>query len=139
MSANWKSSVAPEWNVGPGAVAIRVLARNAGSAGPDAVASGTAPIALPAAPLSVTSITMSPMAPLFASGGPVTFTTKAIGGTGPVHLRVLGQRWHGLAPVLRRIRHLDLDTPVPGSYTFEVWIRNAGTSGTPTRGASSDR
>jgi hypothetical protein len=127
-------SATPTWTWTPAAPAnyiFQVWVRNAGSgaiydayrdAGPATIGS--------AAPLAVSSVTVSPLGPLVANA-PAVVTATGTGGTGPYAYQFwvfdgsswsVGQAWSA--------SNTFTWTPLtPGSYTFQIWIRNAGSAG----------
>jgi hypothetical protein len=80
-----------------------------------------------AVPLAVTRFTMTPMSPLVVNG-PATFAATVIGGTGPYTCQLwvydgtswsLGRDWDAASS-------FTWVPPAAGTYTFQVWARNAG-------------
>jgi hypothetical protein len=131
LGRDWGASNSWTWTplVG-GSYAVQVWVRNAGSSAPyDAwLQSGSFVVNGPL-PLNVTSFTSNQAFPI-PQGTPVTWTTTASGGTGPYTYKLwiyngttwtVGRDW-GASNAFTW-------TPgSPGTYFFQVWARNAGSS-----------
>ena len=129
MVRDWDASNTWTWQPAtPGSYQVQVWLRNAGSlALYDAYGQGAASVSPPPA-LTVTSVTPS------LSGGivgtPVTWSATAVYGTGPYTFQFwvfdgaqwsLGQDWSPSSTWTW--------TPsAPGTYSFQVWARNTGSS-----------
>ena len=124
-------SAANTWTWVPptaGTYFLQVWVRNAGSGAVYDAWLGTRPVAIGgAAALSVRNITTAPGSPLVV-GGPAVIAATATGGTGPYTYQFLvyngatwsiGQNWSSSST-------LTWTPPAAGSYSVQVWIRNAG-------------
>jgi hypothetical protein len=111
----------------PGSYRLQVWAHNAGSiTALDAWSEDVVPVGS-AVPLSVTSFTMFPKSPLVVNG-PATFTATATGGTGPYAYQLWvydGVSW-SLGRDSDAASSFTWVPPAAGTYTFQVWVRNAG-------------
>ncbi len=126
------SNIFPWFVTVPGSYSIQVWVRNAGSSAEyDAWTGGPVtvmPVAPPPAPLTITSFTPSPGP--FVTGTPVLWTAGVDGGTAPYTYKFfvydgatwsVGQDWSSA--------NTWIWTPSSaGTYTFQVWARNAGSS-----------
>jgi len=111
-----------------GTYTVQVWARNAGSTAPhDAWRQAVASIA-PPPPLTVSSVTPDPTSA--AAGHPVTWTVQASGGQEPYTYQFwlydgaswrMGQDWSTSSTWV-------WTPPTAGTYTFQVWVRNANSS-----------
>jgi glucose/arabinose dehydrogenase len=113
-----------------GSYFFQMWVRNAGSANPFDAWVGAGPAAIGASqPLSVTSLLMSPMVPVMV-GAPTTIAAVAAGGLGPYTYKFfvhdgsgwsVGQDWSAAST-------FSWIPPTTGSYSFQVWVRNAGSA-----------
>jgi hypothetical protein len=129
IGRDWNSSNTWTWvPPSPGTYSFQVWARNAGSssnydawrsAGP---ASAGSPV-----PLSVTSFTTSPLLPL-VTRATTRFTAVARGGSGPYTYQFWA--WNGSAWTIiqawSQSNTVDWTPTSPGTYSIQVWVRNAG-------------
>jgi hypothetical protein len=123
---DWSSSPILWWvPTAAGSYQFQVWTRNAGSTAMFDAWAGTGASIGDAVPLEVTRFTMSPMSPLVVNG-PATLTVIVKGGIGPQ----LYKFWvyNGCCWSLEQWSDANSFTWVPpaaGTYTFQVWIRNA--------------
>jgi Metallo-peptidase family M12 len=134
MGRDWSSSNTWTWTpVVPGTYNFQVWARNAGSAATmfDAWRPAGPFVVSGPPPLTVTSFTANQAFPVPA-GTPVTWTSTASGGTGPYTYKfwiydgaswTLGKDWS-------TTNTFEWTTSIAGSYSFQVWVRNAGSGAT---------
>jgi hypothetical protein len=130
LGRDWGPSNIWTWiPVSGGTYNIQVWARNAGSTAPFDAWREASPYAINwPPPLTVTSLTANQVLPLPA-GTPVNWTATASGGTGPYTYKffvyngttwTVGQDW-GASNSFAWM-------PSQGTYYFQVWARNAGSS-----------
>jgi hypothetical protein len=127
MVRDWSASNTWTWMPAwPGSYSVQVWMRNAGSSSSyDAFASAAASITIPRA-LTITAVT--PSAPSVAAGTSVTWTAVALGGTAPYTFQFWvydGAQW-SLAQDWSSASTWSWTPPTPGTYSFQVWTRNAG-------------
>ncbi len=113
-----------------GSFFFQMWVRNAGSVSPFDAWVGAGPAAIgPSQPLAVTHLLMSPMAPALV-GTPTTIAAVAAGGLGPYTYKFLvfngstwsvGQEWSAAST-------FSWIPSTTGSYSFQVWVRNAGSA-----------
>ncbi len=131
VGREWSSSNTWSWTpMNPGTYNFQVWVRNAGSGAEYDAWRGTQPFVVNGpAPLSVTSLTASQAFPLPA-GTPVSLAAAASGGTGPYTYKfwiyngttwTVGRDW-GASNAFTWL------PSSPGTYSFQVWARNAGSS-----------
>jgi hypothetical protein len=110
-----------------GSYRLQVWARTAGSmASFDGWAGTEIPVGS-ALTLAVTKFVMSPMSPLVVNG-PATFAATVIGGTGPYTYQFwvyVGTSW-SLGRDWDAASSFTWVPPANGTYSFQVWVRNAG-------------
>ena len=112
----------------PGTYLVQVWARNAASGTAyDAWRQAGGSIGNPR-PLTVTVDKPNPIGA--AAGQPVTWTATNVGRQWPLYVSVLGVRRRTVARGrgLVDIQPVGVDPPSPGTYSFQVWVRNAGSS-----------
>ena len=130
-------SVGQEWSLSstwlstpftPGTFTLQVWARNAGSSATyDAWRASSPYVVTVPASLRVTGLTSNVAFPVSA-GTPVTWSTYAAGGTGPYTYKFWaynGSTWTVVAD-WTVASTWTWTPPAAGSYTFQVWVRNAG-------------
>jgi hypothetical protein len=115
-----------------GTYSVQVWARNAGSAAEyDAWRAGGPVAILPTAPIAVKAFTTYPSSP-FVVGGDVIVAATAVGGAGPYTYKLWvfdGTSWNVVSDWSPT--HQWRWTPAaPGTYSFQVWVRNAGSAAT---------
>jgi glucose/arabinose dehydrogenase len=131
LGRDWGASNSFAWSPpSPGTYSIQVWARNSGSSADLDAWSPFGPYSVTAAaPLSATNLVADRMFPVPA-GTPVTWTALARGGSGPYNFKFwvyngsswsVGQDW-STSSVWTWV------PPSAGSYVFQVWVRNAGST-----------
>ncbi len=127
-------STKPTWTWVPtaaGTYSFQVWVRNAGSgANLDAFRSAGPAAVSQAAPLAVTDLTVSPLAPL-VTGSPAVLTASAIGGKGPYSYQFWvfdGVNW-SIGRPWSASRTFAWTPPAPGTYVVQVWVRNTDSAG----------
>ncbi len=112
----------------PGTYLVQVWARNAASGtADDAWRQAAGSIGNPR-PLTVTVDKPDPIGA--AAGQPVTWTARTSGGSGPFTYQFWvfdGARWRAAADWSTSNQWV-WTPPSPGTYSFQVWVRNAGSS-----------
>jgi stage II sporulation protein D len=133
IGQDWSASNTWTW-IPPvsGSYAVQVWARNAGSAAAfDAWRGVTSyPVGAPTA-LAATSLTADRTGPVPA-GTPVTWTAAGIGGAGPYSYRFYvfnGTSW-SIGRDWASSNAWTWIPPAPGTYQFQVWLRNNGSGAT---------
>ena len=129
VAQDWSDSPTWTWvSPGAGTYNFQVWVRNAGSVQDYDAWLGTAPFTVtPAVPLTVTSILPDRASPITA-GTPVVWTARATGGTGPYTYKL----WvfDGMSFTVEQdwspSNTLAWIPPAAGSYSVQVWVRNAG-------------
>ena len=133
VGQDWSAANTWAWTPSTtGTYSFQVWARNAGSVATyDAWLPGGPFVVAPPAPLSITSLTSNPSSPV-PVGTALLWTATAAGGTGPYTYKFLvydgvtwtvGQDWGSTNTWLWRPSNA-------GTYTIQVWARNAGSSAT---------
>ena len=131
VGQDWSASSTWDWvPLASGTYYVQVWVRNAGSAAAyDAWAGSTAASIGSPAPLTVASFKMAPMSPLFA-GASATLTGAGSGGVGLYMYKFYvynGSTWT-IAQDWSASPTLNWTPPTTGTYQFQVWLRNAGSS-----------
>ena len=132
VAQDWSSANTWTWMPSAGTYTVQVWARNAGSSAVyDAWRGSSSFVVTGPAPLDVTSLTSSPPSSAMVSQN-VLWTANATGGTGPYTFKFLlfdGNAW-SLARDWSSENTWNWSPGSPGSYTVQVWARNAGSSAT---------
>ncbi len=130
LARDWGSAATWTWTPSAtGSYIVQVWVRNTGSsASYDAWLGSSSYAITPAAPLDVTAL--SPSMTTAAVGTPVLWTTTAAAGTSPYTYKfyvfdgttwTIGQDWSSA-------NTWQWTPPAAGTYTIQVWARNAGSS-----------
>ncbi len=133
VGQRWSTSPAWTWiPAAPGDYVFQVWVRNAGStASYDAYRSAGPAVILGPSPLAVTAFAVSSAFEL-ATGVPAVITAAAAGGSGPYTYQfwvfdgsswTIGQSWSASSTFAWM-------PPAPGTYSMQVWVRNAGSTRT---------
>jgi hypothetical protein len=114
-----------------GTYTIQVWVRNAGSTASYDVWGNSSSLVVQTGPLTVTAVTPSPASPTTV-GTPVTWSAAAAGGIGPLQY----QFWLYANGAWTLIQAYSTSNTAPwtptqaGTYTVQVWVRNAGSGAT---------
>lgn len=133
VGRDWSASNTWTWTPTlSGSYSLQVWVRNDGSTATYDAWLGVGPVTVTTStPLSVSSFVANVSFPV-VSNTPVTWTAEALGGTGPYTYRFwvhdgsawsIGRDWSGSNTWMWR-------PAAGGTYNFQVWVRNAGSSAT---------
>jgi len=127
IARGWSASNSWTWQPAtPGTYAVQVWARNAGSTKAyDAYRAGSASISKTGV-LTVTGV--QPSVTRASAGQAVTWTVTTAGGTGPYAYQFWifdGTQW-SLGRDWSTSNAWEWSAPTPGTFNFQVWVRNAG-------------
>jgi len=131
LGRDWGPSNAFTWtSTQPATYTLQVWVRNAGSTAPSDAAYTSAPFTTTGTlPLRASALQPSLTSPV-VPGTTVTWTATASGGTAPLSYKfyvyngsswALGQDWSASAV-------FPWTPTVPGTYSLQVWVRNAGST-----------
>ena len=114
----------------PATYMFQVWVRNAGSAASFDAYRSVGPVTIgAAAPLAVTSVTVTPTA--LVVGAPAIITAQATGGTGPYTYQFWvfnGATW-SIGQLWSTSNTFTWTPSAAGTYSMQVWARNVGSAG----------
>lgn len=129
VARDWSASNTWTWTPSAaGSYTFQVWVRNSGSANSYDAWSAAGPLTVTVPPLALTGVSGPSTA---TAGVPVTFTAAAVGGTPPTSYRFHvfdGVSW-SVARDWSTTSQWTWTPPTGGTYSFQVWARNSGSSG----------